>query len=77
MDGNQFGTYIRQNYQSVQYAWNQISEYIKFEAENNDAVLNIYDENDYRLMRLSKNGQEFYSRVGNKIGSIQIFIVND
>lgn len=72
VDGNQFGTYIRQNYLSVQYAWNQISEYIKFEAENNDAVLNIYDENDYRLMRLSKNGQEFYSRFGNKIGSIGV-----
>ena len=50
VDGNQFGTYIRQNYQSVQYAWNQISEYIKFEAENNDAVLNIYDENDYHRL---------------------------
>lgn len=72
VDGNQFGTYIRQNYQSVQYAWNQISEYIKFEAENNDAVLNIYDENDYRLMRLSKNGQEFFNTAGNKIGTIGV-----
>lgn len=72
VDGNKFGTYIRQNYQSVQYAWNQISEYIKFEAENNDAVLNIYDENDYRLMRLSKNGQEFFNTAGNKIGTIGV-----
>ena len=72
VDGNQFGTYIRQNYQSVQYAWNQISEYIKFEAENNDAVLNIYDENDYRWMRLSKNGQEFFNTAGNKIGTIGV-----
>lgn len=72
VDGNQFGTYIRQNYQSVQYAWNQISEYIKFEAENNDAVINIYNQNNYKLMKLSKNGQEFYNTSGNKIGSIGI-----
>lgn len=72
VDENQFGTYITQNYDSVKYAWNQISQYIKFETENDDAVLNIYDENNYKLMELSKDGQEFYSRFGNKIGSIGI-----
>ena len=72
VDEKKFGTYITQNYDSVKYAWNQISQYIKFEAENDDAVLNIYDENDYRLMKLSKDGQEFYNRFGNKIGNIGV-----
>lgn len=72
VDGTEFGTYIRQNSSAIKFAWNQISQYIKFEGENDRAVLNIYDENNNKLMTLSQDGQDFFDAVGNKLGSIGV-----
>ncbi len=69
VDDADFGTKIIQNYQSVQIAWNQISQYFKFEAINNNASLNIYDNNNKLLMTLDKDGQWYYSNDG-QIGKI-------
>ena len=69
VDDEEFGTMITQNVDSVQLAWNQIGENVKIEADNNQAELNIYDEDENILMSLNKNGQEFY-RDGSNIGSI-------
>ena len=69
VDDEEFGTMITQNVDSVQVAWNQIGENVKIEADNNQAELNIYDENENILMSLNKNGQAFY-RDGSNIGNI-------
>lgn len=63
---DELGTKIQQDYESVQIAWNRISEYIKFE----DGKLNIYDEDNNLLMSLDKNGQHFYNESVEKIGDI-------
>lgn len=41
--GVEFGTKIEQNAKSVQVAWNQLSQSIKFEGDNNDATIAFYD----------------------------------
>ena len=69
VDDEEFGTMITQNVDSVQLAWNQIGENVKIEADNNQAELNIYDEDENMLMSLNKNGQEFY-RDSSNVGSI-------
>ena len=43
VDENELGTKITQNYQSVQVAWNQISEYIQMMIINNNASFAILD----------------------------------
>lgn len=60
---NRFGTLIQQSATDVQIAWNNCSNYIKFE----NAQLNIYDLYANLQMSLNKNGQEFYYK-GNYIG---------
>lgn len=69
VDGENFGTKITQNYESVQIAWNKISEYIKFE----NAAINIYQsgirtEGDL-LMRINNTGAWYYNG-GQPIGKI-------
>lgn len=56
------GTKIIQNWESVQIAWNQISEYIKFEGENKQAVLNIYDGEDNKIAQFSRHGIRYYDK---------------
>ena len=43
--GFEIGTKIEQNAKSVQIAWNQLSQYIKFEGDNQDATIAFYDQN--------------------------------
>ncbi len=43
--GVELGTKIEQNSKSVQIAWNQLSQSIKFEGDNNDATMSFYDDN--------------------------------
>lgn len=69
VDDEEFGTMITQNVDSVQVAWNQIGENVKIEADQGQAELNIYDEDNNLLMSLNKSGQEFYRETKN-IGSI-------
>ena len=55
--GFEFGTKIIQDWESVQIAWNQISEYIQFI----NAMLQIKDTNNNLLMALTKDGQKIYN----------------
>lgn len=41
--GSEIGTKIEQNAKSVQVAWNQLSQSIKFEGDNEDATMAFYD----------------------------------
>ena len=43
--GFEIGTKIEQNAKAVQIAWNQLSQSIKFEGDNNDATIAFYDGN--------------------------------
>ena len=61
---DELGTKIQQNYQSVQIAWNNISEYIQFI----NSQLQIKNNNKL-LMALTRYGQYFYNE-GSHIGTI-------
>lgn len=56
VNNEELGTKITQNWESVQIAWNQISQYIQFI----NAMLQIKDSNNNLLMSLNKDGQYFY-----------------
>ena len=60
VDGEEFGTYIEQNSESVKFAWNQISEFIQMMIINGKASLAILDENENKLMSLDNQGQHFF-----------------
>ena len=49
----------------MRIAWNNISEYIKFE----NAQLNVYNLGDKKLMSLNQYGQDFYYN-DNEVGSV-------
>lgn len=68
VDDAEIGTKITQNYESVQIAWNSISEFIKFL----NAMLQILDKNQKLLMSLDKTGMHFFNSTGKEIGSIGI-----
>lgn len=53
---NRWSTLLRQSAEDVRIAWNNISDYIKFE----NSQLNIYNTSDKKLMSLNKYGQDFY-----------------
>lgn len=63
---DELGTKIQQNYESVQIAWNKISEFIQFI----NAELQILNNNKKKLMTLDKVGQHFYDNSGKQIGDI-------
>lgn len=42
---DELGTKIEQNPEAVKVAWNQLSQYIKFEGDNKDATIAFYDNN--------------------------------
>lgn len=71
---NRLGTLIQQSATDIQIAWNNCSNYIKFEQ----SMLNVYDTNNQLLMSLNNNGQEFYQD-GVKIGKsgTDFWIKND
>lgn len=54
---SELGTKISQDWQSVQIAWNSISEYIKYI----NAQMQILDNNNNLLMALDSYGQNFYN----------------
>lgn len=69
VDETELGTKITQNYESVQIAWNSISEFIQFL----NAMLQILGENKKLLMSLDKTGMHFYNSSGQEIGNIGIY----
>lgn len=69
VNNSEFGTKIRQNSESVQYAWNQIDESIQFEEIDGNASISIYDDNDNLLMNLDKDGQKFYDNSNHLMGA--------
>lgn len=70
IDKTELGTYITQNAEAIQIAWNQISQYLKMEGIEGKATFNIYDKNNKMLMSLSQDGNTFYDNSGNSIGTI-------
>ena len=70
VDEDEFGTQLTLNYEALQLAWNQISQYLKMEGVNGKATLNIYDDANNMLMSLSDTGQKFYRSDGTEIGNI-------
>lgn len=63
---DELGTKITQNYESVQIAWNKISEFIQFI----NAQLQIKNNSKNLLMALDKLGMHFYDNTGKQIGDI-------
>lgn len=63
---DELGTKITQNYESVQIAWNKISEFIQFI----NAQLQIKNDSKNLLMALDKLGMHFYDSTGKQIGDI-------
>ena len=63
---DEFGTQIQLNYDSVQIAWNNISEYIQLK----NAQLQVLNNSKNMLMCLDKTGQHFYENNGELIGDI-------
>lgn len=66
---DELSTKIQQDYESIQIAWNKISEFIQFL----NAQLQIKDADKKLLMALDKEGQRFYHNglFTGKIGSTQ------
>lgn len=72
VDGEEFGTYIQQNWEAIKFAWNQISQYLQLEGINGKATLNIYNGNHNMLMSLNQDGETFFDENGKKLGTIGI-----
>ena len=68
----EFGTYIQQNWESIKFAWNQISQYLQLEGINGKATLNIYNGNHNMLMSLNQDGETFFDENGKTLGTIGI-----
>lgn len=65
VDNDEFSTKLSMDFESVQIAWNMISEYIQFI----NAQLQIRDSDKKLLMALTQNGQKFWKN-GNYVGNI-------
>lgn len=63
---DELGTKIIQDYESVQIAWNKISEFIQFI----NAQLQIKNDSKNLLMALDKLGMHFYDSTGKQIGDV-------
>lgn len=70
VDDTELGTKIIQNWDSVKIAWNQISEYLKFEGNNKKASLNIYDDDNNLLMKIDRDGQWLYDSSSKQLGKM-------
>ena len=68
----ELGTKIVQDYESVQVAWNKITEFIQMMILNGNASLAILDNSKKILMSLDKTGQHFYDSSENKIGDVGV-----
>ena len=60
VDEEELGTKIIQDYESVQVAWNKISDFIKMMVFNNNASLCIVDNNNNVIASFDKVGEHFY-----------------
>ncbi len=66
VDDEEFGTKMIQDFESVQIAWNKITEFIQFI----NAQLQIKGDNKKLLMTLDKLGMHFYDSSEQQIGDI-------
>lgn len=57
---NRWSTLLQQSATDIRIAWNNISDYIKFE----NSEINIYDFADTKVMSLNRNGQKIYDSSG-------------
>ena len=60
VDEEELGTKIIQDYESVQVAWNKISDFIKMMVFNNNASLCIVDKSNNVIASFDKDGEHFY-----------------
>ena len=60
VDETELGTKIVQDYESVQVAWNKISDFIKMMVFNNNASLCIVDGSKNVIASFDKDGEHFY-----------------
>ena len=60
VDEEELGTKIEQDYESVQVAWNKISDFIKMMVFNNNASLCIVDKSKNVIASFDKEGEHFY-----------------
>ncbi len=60
VDEEELGTKIIQDYESVQVAWNKISDFIKMMVFNNNASLCIVDGSNNVIASFDKDGEHFY-----------------
>lgn len=71
-----FGTKITQNSEAVQIAWNQISQYIKFEGIDDKASFSIYDEDNQQLMVMNQYGMNFFAN-NEKFGDMGVHTIGN
>lgn len=57
---NRWSTLLQQSATDIKIAWNNISNYIKFE----NSEINIYDFADTKIMSLNRDGQKIYDSSG-------------
>lgn len=57
---NRWSTLLQQSATDIRIAWNNISDYIKFE----NSEINIYDFADTKVMSLNRDGQKIYDSSG-------------
>lgn len=74
---DEFSTKLQTDYESVQIAWNKISDFIKMMIINNNASLAILDKNKNIMMALDKEGQHFYKDDGTEFGEMGVNTIDD
>lgn len=57
---NRWSTLLQQSATDIRIAWNNISDYIKFE----NSEINVYDFADTKIMSLNRDGQKIYDSSG-------------
>ena len=78
VDEEELGTKIIQDYESVQVAWNKISDFIKMMVFNNNASLCIVDGSKNVIASFDKDGEHFYkSGATTPFGEMGVQTVDD
>ena len=78
VDEEELGTKIIQDYESVQVAWNKISDFIKMMVFNNNASLCIVDGSNNVIASFDKDGEHFYkSGESTPFGEMGVQTVDD
>ena len=73
----ELGTQIIQNYESVKYAWNQISDAIKMMIFKNNLSLCIINEAEKVITSFDKNGQHFYDEEEANFGDMGVKTITE